>query len=348
MLPCLRILAIASVVLASVLGLGACASSPRVGKELPRRGEEIMVAGRLFHVGAPVVLWTDPGGYDAYRVERRFVPFDEANWEATEKAGIAEPARYNLRYQRTRDAAYSPEQLEQVRGGGWDLELLRNKVDQFVLHYDVCGTSRTCFRVLHDMRGLSIHFMLDVDGTIYQTLDVKERAWHATIANDRSIGVEIANIGAYPPGDAAPLEEWYEPETLPGGVLSTRLTIPARFAGTGGRGGVRTPSFIARPARPEPVVGAIHGTTLKQYDLTPAQYESLARLIAALHKALPAIVIDYPREADGTLATRKLAPDEFARFRGVLGHYHVQEDKVDPGPAIQWDWLMQRAQKLAR
>jgi N-acetyl-anhydromuramyl-L-alanine amidase AmpD len=37
--------------------------------------------------------------------------------------------------------------------------------------------------------------MLDLDGTIYQTLDLKERASHATIANSRSIGIEIANMG---------------------------------------------------------------------------------------------------------------------------------------------------------
>ena len=44
--------------------------------------------------------------------------------------------------------------------------------------------------------------MLDLDGTIYQTLDLKEGAWHATVANGRSIGIEIANIGAYPPDES--------------------------------------------------------------------------------------------------------------------------------------------------
>ena len=28
-------------------------------------------------------------------------------------------------------------------------------------HFDAQGTSRHCFRVLHDLRGLSVHFMLD-------------------------------------------------------------------------------------------------------------------------------------------------------------------------------------------
>ena len=49
--------------------------------------------------------------------------------------------------------------------------MLQQVVDQFVIHFDVCGTSRRCFEVLQDKRGLSVHFMLDIDGTIYQTLD---------------------------------------------------------------------------------------------------------------------------------------------------------------------------------
>src|SRR4051812_8444050 len=30
-----------------------------------RKGDEIVAAGKMFHIGAPVVLWTDAGGYDA-------------------------------------------------------------------------------------------------------------------------------------------------------------------------------------------------------------------------------------------------------------------------------------------
>jgi len=29
-----------------------------------------------------------------------------------------------------------------------------------------------------------------------------------------------------------------------------------------------------------------------------------------------------------------------------MGHYHVQTDKTDPGPALQWDMLVSGAQKL--
>ena len=38
-----------------LLLLPACA--PRAGERLPRKGDEIMIAGQLFHTGTPVVLW---------------------------------------------------------------------------------------------------------------------------------------------------------------------------------------------------------------------------------------------------------------------------------------------------
>ena len=57
------------------------ASSRQAGAKLERKGDEIVIAGQFFHTGAPVVLWTDPGGYDAYRTERRFVPWEQASFE---------------------------------------------------------------------------------------------------------------------------------------------------------------------------------------------------------------------------------------------------------------------------
>src|SRR5262249_41968790 len=140
----------------------------------------------------------------------RFEPLEEARAPSKEKTERASNAatrgssRYGMRTQ-----GLTKQQIETIRGGGWDLPLLQQVVDQFVIHFDARGTSRRCFQVLHDQRGLSVQFLLDLDGTIYQTLDVKEAAWHATIANNRSIGIEIANIGAYPADSPNPLSRWY-------------------------------------------------------------------------------------------------------------------------------------------
>jgi N-acetylmuramoyl-L-alanine amidase len=305
------------------------------GERLARAGDEIVVCGQFFHTGAPVVTWMDPGGYDGYRVESRFVPFDKASWAdaSHDNPDLKTPNRFGLRKD-----ALTPEQLERVRGGGWDLPLLQHVVDQFVLHYDHSGTSRRCFRTLHDGRGLSVHFMLDLDGTIYQTLDAKERAWHATTSNTRSVGVEIANLGAFPDKDNPAFAEWYERDAE--GRL--RVKIPADPGGSG----ERTPGFIARPSREEPIAGRIQGQDLFQYDLTPQQYDSLIKLTAALCRIFPKLNCDYPRDSDGKLIPQKLSDEQLNAYHGVLGHYHIQTNKIDPGPAIQWDRLIHDAREI--
>jgi N-acetyl-anhydromuramyl-L-alanine amidase AmpD len=313
----------------------ACAGCRTTRTFVPRKGDEIVVAGQLFHTGTRVVTWMDPGGYDAYRVERRFAPLDESGWEKSHAAvkELASPNRYGLR----RDNL-TPEELERVRGGGWDLPTLRRVVDQFVYHYDAAGISKNCFKTLQDFRDLSVHFMLDVDGTIYQTLDLKERASHATIANSRSIGIEIANIGAYPPGPAKTLEEWY-PRDASGRRF---LQVPERF----GDPLIATKDFVGHPARPDLIRGNIQGHELAQYDFTPEQYAALVKLTAALCTVFPQLTCDYPRDAAGKLIRQKLPDDDLKNYHGVLGHYHVQTNKIDPGPAFDWERAIGGARQL--
>ena len=320
-------------VLASVTS--TLAQQTKVGQRLPRQGDEIVVCGQMFHTTTPVVLWMDPGGYDAYRVERRFASLDEADWETSQEAveHLRRPNRYDIRKEVLTD-----QEIEKVRGGGWELGMLQQVVDQFVIHYDVCGTSQTCFKVLHDHRGLSVQFMLDVDGTIYQTLDLKERARHATISNSRSIGIEIANMGAYPRDKMGPLEKWYAKDD----AGRTTLTFPKDPDVLG----IRTKGFVGRPLRNELIEGNIQGQDLVQYDFTPEQYESLIKLTATLCQVFPKLRCAYPVDEAGTLIPRKLDEQDWQAYRGLLGHYHVQLNKVDPGPAFQWDQVVDGAKLL--
>ncbi|HEY3861398.1 MAG TPA: peptidoglycan recognition family protein [Verrucomicrobiae bacterium] len=320
--------------------LAGCVCHPPGGRE-KRKGDEIVVAGQFFHIGTPVVLWMDPGGYDAYRVERRFAPYDESSFAASlpSMTSPATPHPTPNRYD-VRDHGLTPQEIERVRGGGWDLPTLQSKVDQFVVHFDVAGISRTCFKVLQDSRDLSVHFMLDLDGTIYQTLDLKERARHATIANSRSVGIEIANMGAYSSREKNSLTNWYKKD----GRGRTIITIPT----AAGPSPERTPNFAGRPARREMIAGEVQGTNLKQYDFTPQQYRALAKLTAALCTVFPRITCDYPRDASGKLITHKLSADQYDQYHGVLGHYHVQSNKTDPGPALQWDYVIGEARHLMK
>jgi N-acetylmuramoyl-L-alanine amidase len=289
--------------------------SASVELELERTGTEIMICGTRFDIQAPVVLWNDPGGYDGYD---NFIRAGTNPTYVNEENG----------------ARYLPGRKEQISRGVAAVSTaarspleLGQAVDQFVLHYDVCGTSRQCFEVLHHLRGLSVHFMLDIDGTLYQTMDLQDTAWHATKANSRSIGVEIASIGARLPSKVAELDDWYAQDG--GGV---HLTLPARY----GDGGVRSADFLGRPASPGLIEGRINGSRLLQYDFTDEQYQTLAALLAVLTRELPGLPLEFPRTATGEVVRDVLADAVFESFSGILGHYHVQLNKTDPGPAFDW------------
>jgi len=284
--------------------------------EPPQPGYAIIVAGQHFDAGTRVVTWDESGGYNAYTVPP------------------PPPGKSAERYEN-----HGARNLPDPAGGlpieprlPLDLATLRDLVDQFVIHYDSEGLSRRTFDVLQK-RGLSAHFLLDVDGTIYQTLDLRERAYHATIANSRSIGIEIANLGAYPPGETKEFDAWYHRDDS-GEII---MRPPAEAGATG----VRTPDFVARPARPGLVRGTIQGRELDQYDFTPEQYAALAKLVVALHRVFPKITLNYPHDAKGRMRTTVLSPEEFANFRGLIAHFHIQKNKIDPGPAFQWDRLLE-------
>jgi len=182
----------------------------------------------------------------------------------------------------------------------------RGDVKQIVLHYDVAGTSAQCFRVL-EKRGLSVHFMVDLDGTVYQTVDTSARAYHAGTFNDGSVGIEIANVGAY--ADRAELERLLP---IPHGVPLGALPL----------------GYVPRPARPGPLRGRIQGMDLWQEDFTDAQYEALGHLVAALCG-----VLDVPARAPRETGVLK----DPAAWRGIVGHYHLTTAKLDPGPAFDWE-----------
>lgn len=247
-----------------------------------RQHDEIVVGGTFVHLGegARSVLWFDPSGFDAY---------------AQPETG--EGRHFGVRFEKDPF-------LGRLTREEWTLDKLRHHVDQIVVHYDAVGNSHGCFDILQN-RGLSAHFLIDTDGTIYQSMDVRERAWHATISNDRSIGIEIANIGAYDVG----------------------TSHPASRAGKSLRRAI------------------INDRTVEMPPYTPAQDEALAALCAALCKTLPRIALNYPQDTHGHVVAHKLDDATLASFSGILGHWHIQSNKVDPGPALDWNKLIAAIQR---
>jgi N-acetyl-anhydromuramyl-L-alanine amidase AmpD len=285
-------------------------SAPREPEATFSSNECIIVAGKRVHVGTRVVTWLDPDGYSAYREGKHF-----------DRSKAPDGKR---RYSKRKGHPASHDDLKKV-------------VRQFVLHYDACGCSRQCFKVLQDVRGLSVHFMLDVDGTIYQTLDVREKAWHATIANDYSVGIEIAHPGAWLSPLNADMRRWYEKD-----AQGWRQKFPRWMP----KAGVRTEGFIPRPDRAEFVSGRVQGKTYHQFDFTPEQYRALPKLMAAINKALPRIHLEAPRDLHGHIVNRALSASQLHNHNGVLGHFHVQTNKQDPGPAFQWQRVLSEARAI--
>ena len=270
--------------------------SPATAESHRYAPDTMLLAGEPVSTGTRVVLFSEPGGYDAYRGVHYF----------------------NQRRDETRGGTALPVPLDAMG--------VSALVDRVVLHYDVSGSSARCFRTLQNDRGLSCHFLLDVDGTVYQTLDLRERAWHAGTSNSRSVGIEMANVGAYPVGAKNPFAKWYR--TDPEG--RTRLILPADAD-------VWHPALASGPSRSGPVVGPIHGRQMKQYDFTDAQYAALIKLTAALCRSLPRVTPDAPRDASGRVRSGVMPAGERVRFAGLTGHYHLTPEKTDPGPAFDWE-----------
>ena len=80
-----------------------------------------------------------------------------------------------------------------------------------------------------------------------------------------------------------------------------------------------------------------------QYDFTPEQYEALIKLTATLSKVFPKTKCDYPHDAQGNVILKKLPDQELNNYQGVLGHFHIQTNKTDPGPAFQWNYVIGHA-----
>jgi N-acetyl-anhydromuramyl-L-alanine amidase AmpD len=239
-------------------------------------GSSIIVCGKRFDVGVKTITWEDDPKISAYTLHRtddpsKVPPFSPA------KGMEGAAARFRPR---------------RLIGSDRSLDRLRQVIRQFVVHHDGCFDSRTCFHVLHNERGLSVHFLIDNDGTIFQTLDLVDCAFQAAGVNEVSIGVELANRG-----DALRFPNDYN-----GGIHGKR----------------------------DKVTCTIHGHQFLCWDYTKAQQESMTAIGKCLARIFPNLPQTFPAGGDGEpIWTALTDPREYT---GYMGHYHVTQQKWDPGP----------------
>jgi N-acetyl-anhydromuramyl-L-alanine amidase AmpD len=318
--PRVALLLVAAALATQSCGGGHKPARPQAPPFEPR--DEIIVAGERIAIGTPIVVWDDPIGFDAHvprcRYSDQVLPAEAAS--RPDQTGVS-PLRFGERSKKPRTLA----QLAEI-------------VHLVVIHYDAVGSAERCFRALHDNRGLSAHFLLDLDGTLYQTLDLVDRAFHAKDANDESIGIEIANIGAM--STPRLLQKWYGPDES--GAIRNLFPPDARL------GEQRRRDFVPRPARKDLISGTVHGRKLVQYDFTNEQYDALAKLVAALARVFPRVHLEVPRDRQGKVVQGVLPDRAAERFEGLVGHYHLDEKKDDPGPAFDWDRVLSDARRIAK
>ena len=278
-------------------------------------------------IGTPVVLWNQTKGYICPNKRGRQTCHQHD--PELNNAPTHEESEYIIR---DLDAAYDD---------------LKQAVYQFVIHYDVCYTSYQCHQVLKDSTFKGSHFYLDLDGTIYQTCDLD---WKTNTSpaddrkgNERAVHIEISNLSWQALAEESDLYKLSK-DAYKKVKGRWRLDLPEKYQKK-----ILTPDFKAFASRSYGERGYfsrhINGRRVRMWDFTEEQYQALILLCRGLNRLLPGISLNVPfdKEKQRTPLGRI---KNYSRFRGIVGHAHVQggtEDgvkrKYDPGSAFNWGRL---------
>ncbi|HEV8323144.1 MAG TPA: N-acetylmuramoyl-L-alanine amidase [Myxococcota bacterium] len=191
-------------------------------------GQSIVLLGERIGLGTRVVLWNEPSAwpmdplrtagflnavsaylphaYDGLSVRADAAGYPKVRlWqEKYGKSPFAYPFEHRVAYPVeaagarlvAHDVWFDRSHPEFRRYGGTGTAFdayARSRVKQFTMHHDAVGSALGTYHALHGRRGLSVHFTLHRDGTIYQWCDLAHSTLHVGGPNAYSIGVEIAH-----------------------------------------------------------------------------------------------------------------------------------------------------------
>ncbi|MEO8699816.1 MAG: peptidoglycan recognition family protein, partial [Kofleriaceae bacterium] len=271
---------------------------------------KVIIGGTAFDTDAPIVNFLEGPKWDA-RIETCIATETDPNpfLPASDHQGCKivdgthayayqgdNGQRFTVRHQPRPALRNGPK--EWLGGHKVPYDSAKQVIKQFMIHHDGCATADMCFSVIQNERGLSCHFLLDNDGTIFQTLDLALEGWHGSELNANSIGIELCNRGEIrTPADA----EYY------------------------------TKRGMKRDRKP----CEVNGHKINSWDFTEEQKDSMRRLGRALLRLLPNLPAEYPQESPGQQLRKTMPRPDIMGFSGYIGHYHLTPTKWDPGP---WDF----------
>lgn len=165
------------------------------------------------------------------------------------------------------------------------------KPSLIIVHWDCCLSAKSCCETLA-RRGISTHFIVDNDSTIFQTVSTNDITWNCgTDENDISVSIDVSDA-------------FY--------TKYNKIYVQKGFG--------------ERPI----VVGAkCHGKVIAPFlDFYDCQKQALKALIKSIAEAYN-IPLVCPTDKSGKMITTVYKPAQDQTFHGIVSHMHLKNDKLD-------------------
>ncbi|MCZ2152583.1 MAG: N-acetylmuramoyl-L-alanine amidase [Bryobacterales bacterium] len=190
----------------------------------------------------------------------------------------------------------------------------RHRKDLIVLHFTAGTSCESAYRTWEGTTDrIATAYGVDPDGSIVEFFPPECWAFHLGIKgthqhDQRSIGIEIANVGPLKPDprNASGLNWW--PNNW--GARYCNFAEAERYREATFRG-IRY--FAAMPEIQQRAVGDLVRELCDRFSI--------------------------PREASPGARSGEFDPQAFASYQGVATHSNFRRDKWDVGPAFNWDFL---------
>ena len=166
-------------------------------------------------------------------------------------------------------------------------------INMAITHWDVCTSAAKCHRVLA-AKGISTHFCIDWDGTIYQMVDVMHEAWHAGVSkiNRQSVGIDFNNP-VYPKYNKILIRKNQKERPIISGYKINGWD-PGKFLG-----------------------------------FHQVQVDAYVALLASLNHHLPDFELNTPAYTGDPRDIRAIKMEKAVEDGGVMHHAHVKKRKWD-------------------